>query len=259
MSEFLQKIVKIKAERLALQIADANAEALETEARLTPPPKAFLDVFRGPGIHIIAEIKRASPSKGLLNADIEPAALARTYASGGACAISVLTEEDHFLGSLSDLREVRSAVPLPILRKDFILEPFQIFEARLAGADSILLITSVLDEETLKAFIELSRDIAMEPLVEIHDEYELRTALNADAGLIGINNRDLRTFGTDLNVTVKLAGLIPNDRTIISESGIRTHQDISRLRDAGVHGFLIGETLVKSSDPEAALQELLHA
>ncbi|AFM26752.1 indole-3-glycerol phosphate synthase TrpC [Desulfomonile tiedjei] len=259
MSGFLQKIVKIKAERLALQIAHANAGALEAQARLASPPKAFLDAFRGPGIHIIAEIKRASPSKGLLNADLEPASLARTYASGGACAISVLTEEDHFRGSLSDLKEVRRAVPLPILRKDFILEPFQIFEARLAGADSILLIAAVLDEGTLKSLIELSRSMAMEPLVEIHDKYELSMALNVGAGLIGINNRDLRTFGTDLNVTVKLAGLIPSDRTIISESGIRTHQDISRLRDAGVHGFLIGETLVKSPDPEAALQELLHA
>jgi indole-3-glycerol phosphate synthase len=259
MPGFLQKIVKIKSERLALQIANTDSEALEAQARLAPQPKAFPDVFRGPGIHIIAEIKRASPSKGLLNADIEPAALARTYAVGGACAISVLTEEDHFRGSLSDLREVRSAVSLPILRKDFIIESFQIFEARLAGADSVLLIAALLEGGALKSLIELSRSLAMEPLVEIHDEYELSIALDAGAGLIGINNRDLRTFRTDLEVTVKLASLIPGDRTIISESGIRTQQDISRLRDSGVHGFLIGESLVKSPDPEATLQELLHA
>jgi indole-3-glycerol phosphate synthase len=258
MDNILQKIAKIRLDRLAQEKLIVPYEAAEEQAYNASPACGFAEAFSAPGIHIIAEVKKASPSKGILKPDLDPSSISRAYEQGGASAVSVLTEEDHFHGSISVLREVRTVVSLPVLRKDFILDPYQVLEARAAGADSFLLIAGLLDVRGLKTLAELGRKFGMEPLVEVHDETELRLALDAGAKLIGINNRDLKTFVTDLDVTVRLSKLIPEDRTVISESGIKNRTDIIRLADAGVRGFLIGETLVTCADPAAKLRELIH-
>ncbi|MBI5252556.1 MAG: indole-3-glycerol phosphate synthase TrpC [Desulfomonile tiedjei] len=258
MGGILEKIAKVRLQRLALEKLAVCHAAIEEKACNALPAHDFSAAFSGPGIHVIAEIKKASPSKGILKADLDPVAMARSYEQGGASAVSVLTEEDHFQGSISVLGEVRGAASLPILRKDFILDPYQVLEARAAGADSFLLIAGLLDLSDLRMLTQLGRDYGMEPLVEVHDEPQLKTALDAGAKLIGINNRDLKTFHTDLNVSTRLAKLIPNDRIIVSESGIKNRADILHLADHGVRGFLIGESLVISDDPVAKLQELIH-
>lgn len=258
MGGFLEKIAKIRLERLAQEKLAIGHDTLEEQACNAPDAIRFQEAFFGPGIHIIAEVKKASPSKGLLKPDLDPRSIASSYEQGGAAAISVLTEEDHFQGSISVLRQVRDSVSLPILRKDFILDPYQVLEARAAGADSFLLIAALLDARDLRSLTELGRKYGMEPLVEVHDEPQLRVVLDSGAKLIGINNRDLRTFQTDLSVTTDLAKLIPDDCVTISESGIRSRKDILRLADSGVRGFLIGETLVTSNDPAVKLRELIH-
>lgn len=258
MDNILQKIAKIRLERLAQERLTVPYETVEEQAYTAPPACGFSEAFSGPGVHIIAEVKKASPSKGILKPDLDPSSIASAYEHGGASAVSVLTEEDHFQGSISVLRQVRAAVALPVLRKDFILDPYQVLEARAAGADSFLLIAGLLDLQSLQTLAEFGRKFGMEPLVEVHDEPELKIALDADAKLIGINNRDLKTFVTDLDVTIRLAKSIPEDRTVISESGIKNRTDILRLADAGVRGFLIGESLVTCTDPAAKLRELIH-
>lgn len=253
----LRKIVAKRVERLAAAKEALSAQSLEQRARQVPAALDFKGAFQSDVMSIIAEVKRASPSRGVLKADLQPSDLVRSYEKGGAAAVSVLTEQDHFQGSLADLEEVRGATRLPVLRKDFIVDPYQVVEARAAGADSFLLIASILDADDLKLLLEHGRAWGMEPLVEVHNESELRKAVAADARVIGINNRDLATFRVDLETTVRLAKDIPAGRVIISESGIRTREDIVRLRAAGVHGFLIGETLVTSEDPEARVRELV--
>jgi indole-3-glycerol phosphate synthase len=253
----LREIVEKRVERLAETKKAVSIECLEERARQAPAALDFKGAFASGTIRIIAEVKRASPSKGVLNADLEPSVLVRSYETGGAAAISVLTEQDHFQGSLSDLEAVRSATRLPILRKDFIVDPYQVVEARASGADSFLLIASILDVGELQLLLEQGRQQGMEPLVEVHDRSDLDKALNAHAQVIGINNRDLKTFQVSLDTTVRLAKEIPDGHVIISESGIRTREDILSLRDAGVHGFLIGETLVTSQNPAASLRELV--
>jgi indole-3-glycerol phosphate synthase len=231
---------------------------LETRANQRPPAADFAGVFRAPGIHIIAEVKKASPSRGTLVEDLNPAELARAYQDGGAAAISVITEQDHFRGSIGALGKVREVVALPILRKDFILDPYQIVESRAAGTDSFLLIAALLNRDALESLMGVGRTWGMEPLVEVHDFSELEMALSAGAKIVGINNRDLKTFRVDVNKTAELAVHVPHDRIIISESGINDHGQILRLLDAGVHGFLIGESLVTNPDPMAKVQELIH-
>lgn len=211
------------------------------------------------GINIIAEIKRASPSAGLLSERFEPAAIARMYVEGGAAAISVLTERDHFLGSLDHLVEARRAVALPLLRKDFIIDEYQIYESRAAGADAILLIAALLDRQKLAHFIALAGELSLETLVEVHTASELETALQAGAQIVGVNNRDLRDFKVSLNVSLELARLMPENIIKVSESGIKSLRDIVRLRRAGFDGFLIGEQLMRASDPRQALKALLAA
>jgi indole-3-glycerol phosphate synthase len=258
MGDILAKIAKIRLERLVKEKLAVSQETMEAQADNALPAKNFSAAFSAPGIHVIAEVKKASPSRGLLKGDLRPSLVSRAYESGGAAAVSVLTEEDHFQGSISALQEVRSAVSLPVLRKDFIFDPYQVIEARAAGADSFLLIASLLEVNDLRKLTRLGRKYGMEPLVEIHDEPQLKAALAADAKLIGINNRDLKTFRTDLAVTMGLAKLISHDRIVISESGIKNHEDIKRLADFGVRGFLIGESLVTSDDPASKLRELIH-
>ncbi len=258
MSHILKKIMEIKLARLAVEKRLASREAMEQIAAQKPPAMDFLQAFAGPGIHIMAEVKKASPSKGILRADFDAEGLARAYAQGGATALSVLTEQDHFLGSLKVLGMVRDQVALPILRKDFITDAYQVIQARAAGADSFLLIVGLLDSVQLKSLMEVGREWQMEPLVEVHDVQQLQTAVNADARFIGINNRDLHTFRVNLDVSLELVKKIPRDRTVISESGIRSRDDILRLSEAGIKGFLIGESLVTVPDPARKLRELIH-
>jgi indole-3-glycerol phosphate synthase len=258
MNDILIKIAQIRLERLATEKRLTSLAAVEQKASAKAPPLDFLGAFAEPGIHVIAEVKKASPSRGILRDDLDPAALVRAYEQGGAAAVSVLTEQDHFRGSMEVLELVRNQVTLPILRKDFITDPYQVVEARAAGADSFLLIVGLLDSIQLKSLIEVGRAWQMEPLVEVHDLPQLHTALDANARLIGINNRDLTTFRVNLDISLQLVKRVPQDRTVISESGIRSREDILRLSDAGIKGFLIGESLVTAADPAAKLRELTH-
>jgi len=206
---------------------------------------------------VIAEIKHASPSKGILATDFDPPALARAYQQGGAAALSVLTDEKHFQGNLSDLESGRSAVELPALRKDFTIDPYHVHQAAAHGADAILLIAAILSERQMRDFRELAEHYAMSALVEVHDEEELKPAIASGARIIGVNNRDLRTFQVDLGVSLRLAGKIPSGVIKVAESGIHTAADVRQLRAAGYNSFLVGEHLMRSGDPALALQMLL--
>ena len=218
----------------------------------------FAAALKGDGMQLIAEVKRSSPSRGVLCADLDHVELARTYAGNGAAAISVLTEETYFGGSPEQLAEVKAAIDsVPVLRKDFIFEPYQIYESRVHGADALLLITSMLSAGQLEELLSLSRALGMRCLVEVHDEEELERALSCGAMIIGINNRDLRTFKVDLENTGRLRPLIPPDRIVVSESGIQSRDDVERLRGWGVDAVLVGETLVTATDVAAKMRELL--
>lgn len=207
-------------------------------------------------INIIAEFKRASPSKGLINDSRDPATVAKQYERGGATAISVLTEEDFFKGSLDDLRAVRAATDLPILRKDFIIDEYQIYESAYAEADAILLIVAALDPATLLRFHSLADEFGLDAVVEVHDPSELETAIEIGAKIIGVNNRNLKTFDVSLDVSRELIKRTPEDVVMITESGLKTHDDLVELYDLGYTGFLIGETLMRSGDPTTELRRL---
>jgi indole-3-glycerol phosphate synthase len=254
----LDRIVADKHEELAA--ARRLVPMADLEARLphAPPPRPFAEALRGDTISLIAEVKKASPSRGLLREDFDPVALAGAYAGAGAAAVSVLTEEPHFQGSLDDLASVRAALPdgPPLLRKDFLFTDYQLHEARVQGADAVLLITAILDSARLAQLIDLARSLDIDALVEVHDEPELERALAAGARLVGINNRDLRTFDVDLATTERLRPIVPPDITVVSESGIFTHADIERLNAVDVHAVLIGEALVTAPDPAAKIREL---
>lgn len=206
---------------------------------------------------IVAEVKKASPSKGVIRVDFDPLRIARSYAANGAVAISVLTEERYFQGSLEHLAAIREAVGVPLLRKDFLFDPYQLYEARAFGADAVLLIVAVLDDALLRDLLQLVGALQLSALVEVHDRLELERALDSGARLLGINNRDLHTFHSDLATTEELARCIPAGALVVSESGIETAADIERLERAGVGAFLIGETLMRAADPGAKLAELL--
>jgi indole-3-glycerol phosphate synthase len=213
----------------------------------------------GEGVALIAEVKKASPSAGLIRQDFDPVHIARAYERGGAACISVLTDERFFQGSLAHLRLVRSAVDLPLLRKDFILDPVQVLEARALGADAYLLIAAALAEGELGKLLAAGRELGMDALVEVHDEGDLGVALEAGADLIGINNRDLRTFQVGLDVTERLAPLVPAGVVVVAESGIRTCADVRRLKACGIRAVLVGEALMRAADIEAATRELASA
>ena len=228
------------------------------EVRRDAKPHALRDALRAEGINIIAEFKRRSPSKGTIRAEANLGEMVRGYESGGAVAISVLTEEDYFDGSLDDLREVKSAVKLPVLRKDFLFEDYQVYESAAARADAILLIVAALDDETLSHLRRLAEEeLQMDALVEVHTSDEMKRANAAGATLIGVNNRNLRTFTVSLETSLALAGEAPPNALLISESGLHSSSDLHRLRDAGYHGFLIGETLMRADDPADMLRKLL--
>ena len=225
------------------------------EAKTRARPHALLGALQADGINIIAEFKRRSPSKGMIREGANPIDVARAYQAGGAVAMSVLTEEDYFAGSLDDLREVKSAVELPVLRKDFIVDEYQVYESAAAGADAILLIVAVLDDELLLRLRRLAEDeLGMDALVEVHTGDEMKRAAACGAKLIGVNNRDLRTFEVSLETSLSLAREAPSEALLISESGLNSAADLRRLYDAGYRGFLIGETLMRSDDPAAALR-----
>src|ERR1035437_674955 len=224
------------------------------------PPVDMVQALRRDRVSIMAEVKKASPSKGLICRDFDPVEIARSYAAGGAAAISILTEVDHFQGSLnylSDIDQALGASRLPLLRKDFLFEPYQIYESRAYGADAVLLITAILEPEKLQELLDLSHQLKMECLVEVHNDEEARIAVDSGAGIIGINNRDLRTFNVDLATTERLLPLIPKDRRVVSESGIKSRSDIDTLGRQGVDAVLIGETLMASRDIAAKLRELV--
>ncbi|MBM3132447.1 MAG: indole-3-glycerol phosphate synthase TrpC [Chloroflexi bacterium] len=230
---------------------------LDCRAATQHPPRDFAAALKGSGIKLIAEIKRASPSKGPLAPNLDAPSLARTYEKAGTAAISVLTEPDFFKGSLADLEAVRAAVCLPILRKDFIVDTYQLWEARASGADAVLLIAAALPMGEMARLLKATGQLAMTALVEVHDRTELERVLELDAKVIGINNRNLRTFSVSLKTTLELRPIVPKGKIVVSESGIHTTNDVQRLRDAGVNAILVGEALVTSPDPAGKIAELL--
>lgn len=254
----LERIFAAKRVELEAQRASVPLTAIEAEARSTPAPRDFLAALRARRPAIIAEIKRASPSKGDILPGLDPAAVAREYEASGAAALSVLTDR-HFKGSLEDLRTVRAAVELPLLRKDFIFDPYQLHEARAAGADCILLIAAMLKEEELRSLYRLARELGLQALVEVHNAGELGVAERAGAELVGINNRDLHTFVTDLAVSERLLADYRGGALVVAESGIDAPADIRRLDRAGARAFLIGESLLRGGRPRARLAELCTA
>ena len=224
------------------------------------PPRDFYKAIDPRGrLRIIAEIKKASPSKGVLREDFDPVKIALGYAKSGASALSVLTDEKFFMGILEYLSAVREAVDVPLLRKDFIIDPYQVYESRLYGADALLLIVSALGQDVLMELLDLTHSLGMNAVVEVHDEEELGRALQAGGRIIGINNRDLRTFEVDLGVSARLARMMPVGVIAVAESGISSGADIKRLRAEGVHVFLIGETFMKAADPGSELKNLISS
>ena len=232
--------------------------ALKIAAEKNEPARDFFDALARDGaLNVIAELKKASPSKGLLRENYAPADLAAALAGAGAAALSVLTEEEFFLGSLGDLKLAKKAAAVPILRKDFIVDPWQVWEARAAGADAFLLIVAILGDETLRELLELGRSLGMEPLVEVHSREETARAIASSARIIGVNNRDLRDFNVRIETSLELISEIPEECVAVSESGLRTHEDLVRLRKAGFDAFLVGEHLMRYAEPGEPLRALI--
>jgi indole-3-glycerol phosphate synthase len=231
--------------------------ALKYGVKAATPLRNFAAVFERDGLNIIAELKPASPSRGVLREPFEPVALAQALEAAGACALSVLTEAEFFRGSLKNLRDARKAAQLPVLRKDFIFDSWQVWETRANDADSFLLIVATLGDELLRDLIALGRELGMEPLVEVHNREELDRALEAGARILGVNNRDLKTLTVRVETSFELVGHIPDHCIAVSESGLRSHEDLTKLRAAGFDAFLIGTHLMLAPDPAAALTALL--
>lgn len=245
------------------EIAAAKARVPETELKQrvkdAPPVRDFASALRAtPDVALIAEVKKASPSAGLIRADFHPVEIAQAYARAGAACLSCLTDEPYFQGRLEYLTAIRSEVALPVLRKDFMLDPYQVYEARAAGADCILLIAECLDDCRLRELYFLASELGMESLIEIHDRENLERVLRLEPALLGINNRDLKAMVTNLDHSIELAARVPPSVFLISESGIRTRADVERLLSHGIRGILVGESLMKQPDIEAATRALLH-
>jgi indole-3-glycerol phosphate synthase len=254
----LDDILERKRAELAQAAQTVPIASLRARLGEAPPARSFFAPLAAPGpIRLIAEVKRASPSAGVIRRDFDPIQIARTYQRHGATCLSVLTDGPYFQGSLADLTAVRQAVDLPVLRKDFIIDTRQLLEARLAGADAVLLIAECLDDCNLRKLFVETVELGMTPLVEVYQRESLRRAFDAGATLIGVNNRDLRTFETRLEHTLDLRPLVPDECVLVAESGIRTRADVLRLEGAGVDAMLVGETLMAAPDPGAAVDALL--
>jgi len=254
----LDEILAHKREEVAR--ARAEVPLAELRARLDglPPARDFTAAVGHAGqVNLIAEVKRASPSKGLIRAGFDPAAIAAAYAEGGAAAVSVLTDRRYFQGDLSYVAVVKGAAPLPVLRKEFVVDAYQLYEARCAGADGVLLIAAALTDDEMERFLDLAGELGLHSLVEVHDRPELERVLALDAPVIGINNRDLRTFHTTLETTEALAPLVPAGRVLVSESGICTRADVERVAAAGARAILVGESLMRSPEILPRVQELV--
>ncbi len=259
-ADILDKILAHKVDEVAKRAQQTPLITLRERLRDTAPPRGFIDAIRARvqsgQAGVIAEIKKASPSKGLIRNDFDPQALARSYATGGATCLSVLTDERFFQGADEFLEQARSACSLPVLRKEFITDSYQLYESRVLGADCVLLIVAALDDELLQAFYRIAQDIGMDVLVEIHDAPELDRALRLEPTLLGINNRNLRTFDAHLSTTLDLLAEVPKQCTVVTESGIATRDDVRLMRDHGVDCFLVGETFMRAPDPGQKLAEL---
>lgn len=261
MSDVLEKICAVKHTAVAKRKQQTPLIEVERLAKAAAPTRGFAAALSAKADRgqyaLIAEIKKASPSAGLIRADFAPDALARAYQNAGAACLSVLTEEDHFQGSDEHLREARNAVTLPVIRKDFMLEPYQVIEARAIGADCILIIMAALSDSQADELESAARQVGLDVLIEVHDEAELVRALKLKSPLIGVNNRNLKTLVTDLATTERLAALVPKDRVLVAESGLKTSADLARMNRCGAKRFLIGESLMRHADVEAATRAIL--
>jgi indole-3-glycerol phosphate synthase len=253
----LHRIVEARRESVAHRKRVLPEVALKMAVQKQEPARDFAGALARAGCNVIAELKRASPSLGVIRESYAPAALAMALEAAGAAALSVLTEEDFFRGSLADLKEAKKAVEIPVLRKDFVFDPWQVWEARAAGADAFLLILAILSDERMGELLALGRELGMEPLVEVHSREELERAKAVGARIIGVNNRDLRDFRVTIETSLELIDDIPDEAIAVSESGLHAREDLSRLRRAGFDAFLIGERLMKQADPAEPLRELL--
>jgi indole-3-glycerol phosphate synthase len=260
LSDILRRILDVKAQELERARAAKSLAALQDEARRAPASRDFAGAIRAKlaagSPAVIAEIKKASPSRGVLREQFDPAAIAASYQRHGAACLSVLTDERFFQGSMTDLRAARAACGLPVLRKDFSIDPYQVYEARAGGADCILLIAAALEDARMNELAGVARGLGMGVLVEVHDAAELERALVLDTPLLGINNRDLRTFETRLETTLDLLDRIPPGRIVVTESGILGTEDVRRMRGRGVNSFLVGEAFMRAADPGAELARL---
>jgi len=263
MSNILQKIIARKREEIAARQAARPLAELRARLQDAPPARGFAAAIetRIAAGHaaVIAEVKKASPSKGVIRADFDPAAIAQSYAANGAACLSVLTDVDFFQGHDTHLQQARTACALPVLRKDFTIDPYQVLEARALGADCILLIVAALDDAQLAELAGLATETGLDVLIEVHDAAELERALPVPAPLLGINNRDLRTFHTTLDTTLSLREQVPAGRRLVTESGIHTPDDVAKMRTAGIDAFLVGEAFLREPDPGAALARLFCA
>ncbi len=253
----LDKIVTEKRQEVEQKKRSLPVSALKEQISRRKPPLDFASALRGDSLRLIAEVKKASPSRGVLCPDLNPVELAKTYARNGAAAISVLTEVNHFQGSLEYLAAIRKEVSIPILRKDFIFDEYQVYESAACGADALLLIAAILSREQLEELLALSHSLGLGCLVEAHNDNEVEKALLADAELIGINNRNLNTFNVDISTTRRLRPLIPEGHIVVSESGINSRDDIKKIKEWGVNAVLIGEALVTAGDIPAKMKELM--
>ncbi|HCU54222.1 MAG TPA: indole-3-glycerol phosphate synthase TrpC [Gammaproteobacteria bacterium] len=258
--DILQKILARKVEEIAMRSSKVALPELLMRAAEADEPRGFMralqaNIAQGKPA-VIAEIKKASPSKGVLRADFKPAEIAQSYARGGAACLSVLTDVDFFQGADAYLQQARAACALPVIRKDFIIDPYQVYEARVINADCILLIAAALQDTQMQDLLELANELGMDVLLEVHDAEELERALKINAPLIGINNRNLRTFETRLNTTLDLLKMIPGDKLVVTESGIHNRADVMLMRDNNVHAFLVGEAFMVAEDPGGKLHEL---
>ncbi|NVB80142.1 MAG: indole-3-glycerol phosphate synthase TrpC [Kofleriaceae bacterium] len=260
MSTILDKILATKRDEVAAAKAARSFSAVDAAARTAGPLRSFAGALRRPAgapVRVLAEIKRASPSAGPIRPDADPAEIAADYAAGGAAALSVLTDKQYFAGDLAFLARVRERVSLPLLRKDFTIDPYQIAEARAAGADAVLLIVAALSEAQLGELAAAAADYGLAALVEVHDLAEADVALAAGASILGVNHRDLKTFTMDMTLTAKIAPRVPVDTILVGESGIRSSADVRALGEAGAHAVLVGEHLMRQPSPGQALRELL--